>query len=142
MTGLYFYIELLPESLGCAPYQVLDIVDKLADQVGNASGGIGDMRAALEDGDTEIRTPPPSLRGSAHASAVTSDHDQSLMRHSGLPPCRFTCNGVKRNTLRECLSIAEDHAPWPDGDEVGFGDRADQGLAALKKRRVIASEVC
>ena len=81
MAGLYFYIELLPESLGGAPYQVLDIADKLADQEGNASGRIRHMLAALEDGDTKIWIPPARLCGRAHARAVTSDHNQSLMRH-------------------------------------------------------------
>jgi hypothetical protein len=86
MAGLHFYIELLPENFGLASYQILHVVDKLADQEGNASGRIGHMLSALENSDTQIRVPPPRLSSRAHACAIASDHNQPLMRHSNLPP--------------------------------------------------------
>jgi hypothetical protein len=101
MAGLYLYIE-LAKGFGGTPDEVLHIADKLADQVGNASGGIGDMLAAFEDGNPEFGITLPCLRGGAHTSAVAPDHYQSLMRHADPPPCR-----AKRSTWRECLSIIE-----------------------------------
>jgi hypothetical protein len=88
MAGFHFYIELLAESLGRAPYQVVDIADKLADQEGDASGGVGHMLAALEYSDPQIRITAAGLCGRAHSRGVTSDHDQSLMSHYDLPPLR------------------------------------------------------
>ena len=41
------------------------------------------MLATLEDSDPKIWVSPARLSRRAHARAVTSDHNQSLMRHSG-----------------------------------------------------------
>jgi hypothetical protein len=84
MAGLHLDIELLPESLGRASYQITDIVDKLADQKRDASRSIRHMLTAFEDGDPQVRIPPARLRGRAHAGAVAADHNKSLMRH---PDC-------------------------------------------------------
>jgi hypothetical protein len=86
MACSHLYIELLPQSLGAASYQFPDVADKLADKIGNASGGIRHVLAALEDGNPKIGITPASLRGGAHAGAITSDYHQSLMRHSDKPP--------------------------------------------------------
>ncbi len=86
MAGLYLYIELLAKSLGGPSDEVLNIADKLADQVGNASGGIGYMPAALKDSNAEIRLTPPGLLGGTHARAITTNHHQSLILHSNPPP--------------------------------------------------------
>ena len=66
----------LGELLRCPDHQVPPVVDHAAGQVGQAAGGVGHVRAALEGEDLQLvrRTPAPGLGGRAHPGGVAPYH--------------------------------------------------------------------
>jgi len=58
-----------------------DVVDNLADVVGNASGGVGGVGPLLEDHDVQPGLEPFRLRGGAHSRRVAADDHQSFLCH-------------------------------------------------------------
>ena len=83
MAGPYIYIELLSKGIGGPPDELLHIVDKLADQIGDTSSRIGHMRATLEDAYLEFRIAAPCLGGRTHACSVATYYHKSLLCHKG-----------------------------------------------------------
>ena len=59
----------------------LDVVDNLADVVGDASGRVGGVGASLECNDVQILAQPLCLGGGAHPCGVPADDHEPLLRH-------------------------------------------------------------
>jgi hypothetical protein len=78
--------QFVSEGLGRAPYQFPDVVDNLADKVGYASGGIGDIFPSFKGNDLKIGPVTAGLGGRAHSGGITSDDNKALSWHSGMPP--------------------------------------------------------
>ena len=69
------------EFLRCHRDQRFDVVDNLADVVGDASGRVGGMGAFLEGNDVQILAQPLCLGGGAHPCGVPADDHEPLLRH-------------------------------------------------------------
>jgi hypothetical protein len=61
--------------------ELLDVVDNLADIVGNASGRIGRMGSFLEGDNLQIRFKPLCLGRRTHPRCVPADDNKSFFRH-------------------------------------------------------------
>jgi hypothetical protein len=75
-------ILLLAEGLWRASDQCVNVVDNLADVVGNPSGGVRSVGATLEGDDLKIRSLPTCLRCRAHTCRIAADDDKPFFRHS------------------------------------------------------------
>jgi hypothetical protein len=58
-----------------------DIVDNLADIIGNASGRVGCMGPFLEGYDVQVRLQPFCLGRRAHSGGIPADDNKSFSRH-------------------------------------------------------------
>jgi hypothetical protein len=78
-TGVDAVIGL--EFLRCDRDQRFDIVDNLADVVGNASGRVGRVGAFLEGNDVQILVQPLCLCGGAHSRRIAADDNEPFLCH-------------------------------------------------------------
>jgi len=76
--------------LRCDGYQLPDIIDNLADVVGNTSGGVGRVGSLLEDNDVQLRLNTLCLGGCAHSCRVSTDDNKSFLMHFSDPLYQFT----------------------------------------------------
>jgi hypothetical protein len=70
-----------PKLFRSADNERIFLVDNPADIVGNPSGGIGGMRAALEDDNLQLRTMTFGLCGGAHPCGIAADNNQFCLAH-------------------------------------------------------------
>jgi hypothetical protein len=71
----------IPKFFRCDGNELPDIVDNLADIVGNASGRVGCMGPFLEGNDIQIRIESLCLGRRAHARRIAADDYESFLRH-------------------------------------------------------------
>jgi hypothetical protein len=71
----------LPKSFRGADYQSIFLVDNPADIVGNPSGGIGRVRASLENDNLQVGTPTSGLRRRTHSRGISADDDKFFFSH-------------------------------------------------------------
>jgi hypothetical protein len=81
------------EFLRCYGDKFPDVVDNLADIVGDASSGVGRMRPPLEDDDLQFRLDPLCLGGGAHSRRIAADYHQPLFLHSSNTSSSIHING-------------------------------------------------
>jgi hypothetical protein len=62
-------------------YELPDIVDNLADIIGNASGRVGCMGSFLEGYDVQVRLQPFCLGRRAHSGGIPADDNKSFLCH-------------------------------------------------------------
>jgi hypothetical protein len=77
------------EFLRCYGDQLFDIVDNLADVVGDASDRVGGMGSLLEGNDLKIFFESLRLGGGAHPRRVSADDYETFLCHEGTPPAAF-----------------------------------------------------
>ena len=63
-----------------------DVVDNLADIVGNASSRVRGVGPFLESNDIQVRPEPLCLGRRAHPCRIPADHDESFLCHAS---CAF-----------------------------------------------------
>jgi hypothetical protein len=71
-------IPLFPKDLGGQSNEGIRIVDHPGDVVGDPSGSVRGMRAALKNDDLQVRSLAAGLRGCAHPRCVAADDHKSL----------------------------------------------------------------
>lgn len=78
-------ISLFPEFFRCDGNEGLQVVDDTADIIGDTSGRVGGVRAALENDNLKILSAAPGLRSRAHSRCIPSDNDKPFLVHFFCP---------------------------------------------------------
>jgi hypothetical protein len=71
-------VLLLTKGLRGTRNQCLNVVDNLADVIGNSSSGVGRVRTALKSDNLQFWSAPTRLRGRAHTCRIAANDDESL----------------------------------------------------------------
>jgi hypothetical protein len=77
-------VVFVAEGLWRAGDECVNVVDNLADVVGDPSGGIRGVGTALESDDFQVWSPPTRLRCRAHTRRIATDDHESFFSHGAL----------------------------------------------------------